>query len=210
MWKDIVKESFKWYNSKEGRWNKNMSKLIWKSGTMLYPIPAVMVSCGSMEKPNIITIAWTGILNSDPAMTYISVRKERYSHKLISENKEFVINLVSKDLAKAADYCGVRSGEKEDKFKTLGLNTEKAENVSAPLIKEAPVSIECRVEKVIELGTHDMFMAKILSVDVEEKYLDETGRFDMEKCDLVAYSHGQYYTLGDRLGKFGFSVEKKK
>lgn len=187
-----------------------MSKLIWKSGTMLYPVPAVMVSCGDMKKPNIITIAWTGILNTDPAMTYISVRKERYSHKLISENKEFVINLVSRDLAFAADYCGVRSGAKENKFETLGLHTEKAENVSAPLIKEAPISIECRVEKVIELGTHDMFMAKILSVDVEDKYLDETGKFDMEKCDLVAYSHGQYYTLGDRLGKFGFSVEKKK
>ena len=115
-------------------------------------------------------------------MTYISVRKERYSHKLNSESKEFVINLVSKDLVKAADYCGVRSGEKEDKFQKLGLHAEKAENVSAPVIKEAPVSIECRVEKVIELGTHDMFMAKILSVDVEEKYLDETGRFDMEKC----------------------------
>lgn len=209
MWKDIVNKKIKWYNTNSKR-SEKMSKLIWKSGTMLYPVPAVMVSCGNMEKPNIITIAWTGILNTDPAMTYISVRKERYSHKLISENKEFVINLVSRDLAKAADYCGVRSGAKENKFEKLGLHTEKAENVSTPLIKEAPVSIECRVEKVIELGTHDMFMAKILSVDVEEKYLDETGKFDMEKCDLVAYSHGQYYTLGDRLGKFGFSVEKKK
>lgn len=187
-----------------------MSKLIWKSGTMLYPVPAVMVSCGNIDKPNIITIAWTGIINTDPAMTYISVRKERYSHSLINENKEFVINLVSKDLVRAADYCGVRSGRNENKFEKMGLTVEKAQNVSVPLIKESPISIECKVEKVIELGTHDMFMARILSVDVDEKYLDESGKFDMEKCNLVAYSHGQYYTLGDRLGKFGFSVEKKK
>lgn len=186
-----------------------MGRLIWKSGTMIYPVPAVMVTCGDMEKSNIITIAWTGIINTDPAMTYISVRKERYSHDIISQNKEFVINLVPRDLVKALDYSGVRSGKNEDKFEKLGLIKEKAENVKSPLIKQSPVCLECKVEKVIELGSHDMFIAKIISVDVDEKYLDENGKFDMEKCDLVAYSHGQYYALGDRLGKFGFSVEKK-
>ncbi len=186
-----------------------MGRLIWKSGTMIYPVPAVMVTCGDMEKSNIITIAWTGIINTDPAMTYISVRKERYSHEIISENMEFVINLVPRNLVKALDYSGVRSGKNEDKFEKLGLTKEKAQNVKAPLIKESPVCLECKVEKVVELGSHDMFVAKILSVDVDDKYLDENGKFDMEKCDLVAYSHGQYYALGDRLGKFGFSVEKK-
>lgn len=186
-----------------------MGRLIWKSGTMLYPVPAVMVTCGDMDKSNIITIAWTGIINTDPAMTYISIRKERYSHEIISNTKEFVINLVPRNLVRALDYSGVRTGRKEDKFKKLGLTKEKAENVNVPLIKESPVCLECKVEKVIELGSHDMFIAKIISVDVDEKYLNEDNKFDMRKCDLVAYSHGQYYSLGDQLGKFGFSVEKK-
>lgn len=187
-----------------------MSKLIWKPGTMLYPVPAVLVTCGNMEKHNVCTIAWTGIINTEPAMTYISIRKERHSYNMIKDSGEFVINLVPKKLVTALDYCGVRSGKNEDKFKTMNLQIEQAKNVSAPLLKDSPVNIECRVKQIIELGSHDMFMAEILSVDVDDKYMDETGRFDMEKCDLVAYSHGQYYSLGEKLGKFGFSVEKKK
>lgn len=185
-----------------------MGKLVWKSGTMLYPVPAVLVSCGTVDEPNAITIAWTGILNTEPAMTYISVRKERYSYDIIKKSKEFVINLVSEDLVYSLDYCGVRSGKNEDKFLKLGMHAEEAANVSAPTIKEAPISIECRVKQVIELGTHDMFMAEIVSVDVDEKYLDADGKFDMEKCKLVAYSHGKYYALGKVLGKFGYSVAK--
>ena len=186
-----------------------MSKISWKPGTMIYPVPAVLVSCGDMENNNIFTVAWTGIINTDPAMTYISVRPERYSYDMIKETGEFVINLTTKDLAFATDYAGVTSGKNIDKVNKLGLNLEKCNNISAPMIKESPVSIECKVVEVKELGTHHMFMAEILSVNVDDKYLDETGRFDMEKCNLIAYSHGQYYTLGERIGKFGYSVKKK-
>ncbi len=185
-------------------------KLVWKSGTMLYPVPAVMVSCGDIENPNIITIAWTGILNTDPAMTYISMRKERYSYDIIKQTGTFVINLVSKDLVRALDYCGVRSGKNENKFTTLHLTPKLSETLNTPLIDESPVNIECKVKEIIELGSHDMFMAEIVAVNVDEKYLDENGKFDLEKCNLVAYSHGQYYELGENLGKFGFSVEKNK
>lgn len=187
-----------------------MGKLIWKSGTMLYPVPAVLVTSGDMQNHNVCTIAWTGILNTEPAMTYISIRKERHSYDIIKNTGEFVINLVTKDLVRALDYCGVRSGKNEDKFQKMNIEIEKAHNVSVPIIKQSPVNIECRVKQIIELGSHDMFMAEILSVDVEEKYLDKNGKLDLEKCNLVAYSHGQYYALGENLGKFGFSVEKKK
>lgn len=186
-----------------------MSKISWKPGTMIYPVPAVLVSCGTMENANLLTIAWTGIINSDPAMTYISVRPERYSYNMIKESGEFVINLTTKDLAFATDYAGVTSGRNVNKAKNLGLNFEKSNNISAPMIKESPVSIECRVKEIKELGTHHMFIAEILSVNVDDKYLDENGRFDMEKCDLIAYSHGEYYTLGEKIGKFGYSVKKK-
>lgn len=186
-----------------------MSKLKWKPGTMVYPLPPVMVSCGDFEKSNILTIAWTGIICTDPAMTYISIRKERYSYDIIKSSGEFVINLASSDLAKVVDFCGVRSGKNIDKFKECNLTKEKATEVSVPMIKECPINIECRVKEIKELGTHDMFIAEILAVNVDDKYLDETGRFDMEACNLLAYSHGQYYSLGERLGKFGFSVEKK-
>lgn len=186
-----------------------MSKISWKPGTMIYPIPAVLVSCGNMEKNNIFTVAWTGIINSDPAMTYISVRPERYSYNMIKESGEFVINLTTKDLAFSTDYAGVTSGRNVDKVNKLGLNLEKSYNISTPMIKESPVSIECKVKEIKELGTHHMFMAEIVSVNVDDKYLDETGRFDMEKCNLIAYSHGQYYTLGEKIGKFGYSVKKK-
>ena len=187
-----------------------MSKISWKPGTFVYPLPAVMVSSGTIEKPNVMTVAWTGILNTEPAMTYISVRPERYSYNLIKESGEFVINLTTEELAYATDYVGVRSGRNENKFETLNLSLEKSNNISAPMIKESPVSIECKVTEIKELGSHHMFMAKILCINVDEKYVDETGKFDLEKCNLIAYSHGQYYTLGKKIGKFGFSVQKKK
>lgn len=186
-----------------------MSKLKWKPGTMVYPLPPVLVSCGDMKDSNILTIAWTGIICTDPAMTYVSIRKERYSYDIIKEKKEFVINLANSDLARIVDFCGVKSGKDIDKFKECKLTKEAATEVSVPMIKECPINIECRVKEIKELGTHDMFMAEILAVNVDDKYLDETGRFDMEACNLLAYSHGHYYSLGERLGKFGFSVEKK-
>ena len=187
-----------------------MSKISWKSGTFLYPLPAVMVSCGNMEKSNIITVAWTGILNTNPAMVYISIRPIRYSYNLIKECGEFVINLTNKQLAYATDWCGVRSGEKFDKFKEMKLHKEKAQFVKAPLIKESPVSIECKVKDIIKLGSHDMFVAEVLSIDADEKYIDEKGAFDISKCDLIAYANGGYYPLGKKIGKFGFSVQKRK
>ena len=187
-----------------------MGRKIWKTGTFEYPLPAVMVSCGTMEKSNIITVAWTGILNTNPAMCYISVRPERYSYNLIKESGEFVINLTNKQLAYATDWCGVRSGEKFDKFKEMKLHKEKAQFVKAPLIKESPVSIECKVKDIIKLGSHDMFVAEVLSIDADEKYIDEKGAFDISKCDLIAYANGGYYPLGKKIGKFGFSVQKRK
>ena len=187
-----------------------MGRKIWKTGTFEYPLPAVMVSCGTMEKSNIITVAWTGILNTNPAMVYISVRPTRYSYNLIKESGEFVINLTNKQLAYATDWCGVRSGEKFDKFKEMKLHKEKAQFVKAPLIKESPVSIECKVKDIIKLGSHDMFVAEVLSIDADEKYIDEKGAFDISKCDLIAYANGGYYPLGKKIGKFGFSVQKRK
>ena len=187
-----------------------MSKVTWKPGTFLYPLPVVMVSSGNMEKSNIITVAWTGILNTDPAMVYISVRPSRYSYNIIKESGEFVINLTTKDLAYATDWCGVKTGEKVDKFKEMGLTKEKANFVKCPLIKESPVSIECKVKEIKKLGTHDMFMAEILAINADEKYIDEKGAFDISKCDLIAYSNGKYYSMGKKIGKFGFSVQKNK
>ena len=187
-----------------------MGKVMWKPGTFLYPIPAVMVSCGDMEKSNIITVAWTGILNTDPAMVYISVRPTRYSYNIIKEQKEFVINLTTKRLAKATDWCGVKTGAKVDKFKEMNLHKEKANFVKCPLIKESPVSVECKVKEIRELGTHHMFVAQVLAINADEKYIDENGAFDISKCNLIAYSNGGYYELGKKQGKFGFSVQKKK
>ena len=187
-----------------------MSKVVWKAGTFEYPIPAVMVSCGDMDNSNIITVAWTGILNTNPAMVYISVRPTRYSYNMIKEQGEFVINLTTEDLVRQTDWCGVRSGEKFDKFKEMNLHKEKANFVKCPLIKESPVSIECRVKEIKELGSHHMFLAEVLSIDADDKYIDEKGAFDISKCDLIAYANGGYYPLGKKLGKFGFSVKKKK
>lgn len=185
-----------------------MSKLKWKAGTMVYPLPAVMVSCGDFENANIITVAWTGTICTNPAMTYISIRPERYSYDIIKNTGEFVINLTTKKLARSTDFAGVRSGRDINKFEALKLTKEKANEVNVPLIKESPINIECKVTEIKELGSHHMFIAKVLCVDVDEKYLDKTGRFNMEKCGLIAYSHGQYFELGEKLGRFGFSVKK--
>ena len=177
---------------------------------MLYPVPAVLVSVAdSAGNDNLITIAWTGTVCSDPAMTYISVRKERYSHHMLKENKEFVINLVSKEICRAADICGVRSGRDLDKFEATGLTREKASTVNVPLVKESPVNIECKVTQVLELGSHDMFLAKVTAVQVDESLLDEKGKLDLNKAHLVAYSHGEYQTFDNILGTFGYSVKKK-
>lgn len=187
-----------------------MSKKIWKAGTFIYPLPAVMVSCGTMEKSNIMTVAWTGVINTNPAMCYISVRPERYSYNLIKQSGEFVINLTNEKLTYATDWCGVKTGAKVDKFKEMHLTKEKAEFVNCPRIKESPVSIECKVKEIKELGSHHMFIAEILSIDADEKYIDEKGAFDISKCNLIAYLNGHYYSMGKKIGKFGFSVQKKK
>lgn len=187
-----------------------MSRTIWKPGTFIYPVPAALISCGTMEKSNIITVAWTGILNTNPAMVYISVRPERFSYNLIKDNKEFVINLTTKELAYATDWCGVRSGAKYDKFKEMHLTKGKAKFVKCPIIEESPVSIECKVKEIKELGSHHMFIAEVLSIDADNKYIDVNGTFDISKCNLIAYANGGYYCLDKKIGKFGFSVQKKK
>jgi flavin reductase (DIM6/NTAB) family NADH-FMN oxidoreductase RutF len=188
-----------------------IEKEFWKPGNMLYPIPAVMVSCGNISnKPNIITVAWAGTVCSSPAMISISIRKERYSYDMIKDSKEFVINLVTKELVKKADYCGVKSGRDVDKFNEMKLTPMKGNIVSAPLIGECPVNIECVVKEILPLGTHDMFLAEVVSVAVDKRFMDEKGRFHLNKSGLVVYSHGEYYGLGELLGKFGYSVQKKK
>ena len=187
-----------------------MSKRVWKPGTFIYPIPAVLVTSGDMNNSNILTVAWTGVINTNPATVYISVRPERYSYNLIKQNKEFAINLTTEELAYATDWCGVRSGSKYDKFKEMNLTKEKANFIKAPLIKESPVSIECKVIKEQNFGSHTMFTAEVLSIDADEQYFDEKGAFDISKCHLIAYSNGGYYALGKKIGKFGYSVEKKK
>jgi flavin reductase (DIM6/NTAB) family NADH-FMN oxidoreductase RutF len=187
-----------------------MSREIWKAGTFVYPIPAVMVTSGTFENANIMTVAWTGIINTNPAMCYISVRPERYSYNLIKENGEFVINLTNEKLAYATDWCGVRSGSKYDKFKEMKLTKENGKFVKCPLIKESPVAVECKVKEIKELGSHHMIIADVLSIDADKKYIDENGAFDISKCNLIAYSNGGYYSLGKKIGKFGFSVAKKK
>lgn len=185
-----------------------MSRQIWKPGTMLNPVPVVLITCKNGEKENVFTVAWTGTICSDPAMLSISVRKERYSYDIIKNSGKFCVNLVNEELAYAADYCGVRSGKNENKFEKIKLEKENAKNFDCPIIKNSPVVLECQVEKIEELGSHDMFIAKILSVDIDDKYLDKTGRFDLSKSNLVAYSHGEYYKLGEKIGKFGYSVKK--
>lgn len=187
-----------------------MAKVMWKPGSFLYPIPAVMVSSGNMEKSNIMTVAWTGIINTNPAIVYISVRPERYSYHLIKETGEFVINLTTERLAFATDWCGVKSGEKFDKFKEMKLTKEKANFVKCPMIKESPVSVECKVIEEKNYGSHTQFVAQVLAINADEKFIDEKGAFDISKCNLISYSNGGYYTQGKKIGKFGFSVQKKK
>ncbi len=187
-----------------------MSKQSWKPGNMLYPLPVVMVSCNRKgEKPNIVTVAWTGTICSDPAMVSISVRPERYSHDIIEETGEFVINLVTKDLTYATDYCGVRSGRDVDKFKEMNLTPLPSKMIDAVGIEESPVNIECKVVEVKKLGSHDMFIAEVVNVTVDDRYMDENNKFNLNDSDLVAYSHGEYFTLGDKIGTFGYSVRKK-
>jgi conserved protein/domain typically associated with flavoprotein oxygenases, DIM6/NTAB family len=186
-----------------------MGKITWKGGTFVYPLPAVMVSCGDMKNSNIITVAWTGIINTNPAMCYISVRPERFSHELIKKNGEFVINLTTKELARATDWCGVKSGRDFNKFKEMGLTKEKATIVKSPMIAESPISVECKVDKIVPLGSHDMITAKIVAINVSDKFVNEKGAFDISKCDLMAYANGGYYPLGKKIGQFGFSVMKK-
>lgn len=187
-----------------------MSRQTWKPGNMLYPLPVVMVSCQRPgEKPNIITIAWAGTICSDPACLSISVRKERHSYDIIKETGEFVVNLTTKELAFATDYCGVKSGRDIDKFKECGLTPLKSNVVSAPGIEESPVCIECKVKEIIPLGTHDMFIAEVVSVQADEKYMNETGKFDLALAQPIVYSHGTYHELGEKIGTFGYSVKKK-
>lgn len=187
-------------------------KTAFKPGTMIYPLPAVMVTCGDApENWNIITVAWTGTLCSDPPMCYVSVRPERHSHALIERTGEFVINLTTASLARATDWCGVRSGRDCNKFREAGLHAEPAQLVKAPLIKESPLNIECKVVEVKRLGSHDMFMANVVAVDAEEDLIDHsTGQFQLNHAGPLAYSHGKYYALGEKLGGFGFSVKKRK
>jgi len=188
-----------------------MSKILWKPGTMIYPLPAVMVSCGPVpEEYNIFTVSWTGTICTDPAMCYISVRPIRYSYGIIKKNGEYVINLTNKKLAYATDWCGVKSGADIDKFKEMGLTPGKASIVKAPLIMESPVNIECIVKEIKELGTHHMFISEVVAVHAEKELFDEkTGLFRLNDSGLLCYSHGKYYETGKFVGKFGFSVEKK-
>ena len=186
-----------------------MAKQSWKPGNMLYPVPAVLVSCRDKEgNDNVFTVAWAGTICSDPVMLSISVRKERYSYPMIKESGVFVVNLTNKELVRATDYCGVKSGRDEDKFETAHITKGEAVKFNAPIVMESPVNIECQVEQVIPLGSHDMFIAKVVNVSVSEEYIDEKGAFHLEDTGLVAYSHGRYYELGNELGSFGYSVRK--
>lgn len=193
------------------RGEERMAKKTWKPGNMLYPLPAVLVSAADPEgHDNIMTIAWAGTICTNPPMVSISVRPSRYSYNMIRDTGEFVINLTTRELVFAADYCGVRSGRDVDKFMELGLTREKADFVKAPMIGESPVSIECRVKEIKELGSHHMFLAEVLAVHADEKYMDEQGRFDLNRSCPIVYSHGEYLETGKRVGTFGYSVKKKK
>lgn len=187
-----------------------MAKQSWKPGNMLYPVPAVLVSCRDKNgNDNVLTVAWAGTICSDPAMLSISVRKERYSYKMIKESGGFVVNLTTKELVEATDYCGVRSGRDEDKFAAMKLTKGEAEKINAPVILESPVNIECKVKQILELGSHDMFIAEVVNVQISGELLDEKGSFKLQDANLLAYSHGEYFELGNKLGTFGFSVKKK-
>jgi len=185
-----------------------LPKKQWKPGAMLSPVPPVLVSCGTMEKHNVLTVAWTGILCTHPPMTYISLRPERYSYDIIKNTGEFVMNLATEKLVFATDYCGVRSGRDIDKFEKMNLTPEYASKVSAPMILESPLNIECEVREIVKLGSHDMFISEIVAVNVDDSAFNSDGKIDFIKCGLLAYAHGEYFTLGKTLGTFGFSVRK--
>lgn len=187
-----------------------MSKQVWKPGTLLSPTPAALVTCGTLENPNVLTVAWTGIICSNPAMTYVSIRPERWSHHIIEENGEFCINITTADLARAADFCGVRSGRDTDKFKEMKLTPLEASAVKAPIIAQSPLSLECKVKEIKRLGSHDMFIAEIVAVDVEDKYVDETGKLNLRQSGVIFYSHGEYFSQGKKLGQMGYTVKKKR
>ena len=189
-----------------------MAKQIWKPGNMVYPLPAVMVSTGDKKgNQNILTVAWTGTVCTNPAMVYISVRPERYSYHMIEESGEFVINLTTEKLARATDFCGVRSGRDVDKWKECHLSAKKAQTLEyAPCIEEAPVNIECKVRQITPLGSHSMILADVVSVTIDDTLLDEKGKFELNQSGLVTYSHGEYFLLGKKLGTFGYSVKKEK
>lgn len=187
-----------------------MAKMKWKGGALIAPLPPVMVSCGDMKKSNIITVAWTGIINTIPPKTYISLRPSRYSYNIIKESGEFALNLTPSKLIKSADFCGIYTGAKIDKFAKCNLTKEKANEVACPLIGESPLSLECKVSEIIPLGTHDMFLADIVAVDVEESLLDKNGKLDLSRAGLAAFAHGEYFELGKKIGRFGFSAVKKK
>lgn len=187
-----------------------MAKQVWKAGNMLYPLPVVMVSCKrGDEQANIITVAWAGTICTNPPMVSISVRPERYSYDIIKESKEFVINLTTTALAKATDFCGVRSGKNVDKFKEMGLTEQSSSSIKAPGIKESPVNIECKLKDIIKLGSHDMFIASVEAIQIEDTLLNEKGKLELSKSNPIVYSHGEYYDLGNLLGTFGYSVKKE-
>lgn len=188
-----------------------MGKITFKPGTMLNPVPAVLVSCGSMESANLITIGWTGVVNTEPPLVYISVRKSRYSHQIISETREFVINLTTTSLVKATDFCGVKSGRDLDKFRETGLTPIPADQVACPMVLESPVNLECRVTDIQSFGTHDMFLAEVVSVHADEALMDENGKLRLDLAKLISYSHGEYFSLSPKpLGSFGYSIMKPK
>ena len=188
-----------------------MPKELWKPGCLLAPVPAVLVTVRDTDgRPNVMTAAWAGVVCSEPPMVSVSIRKERYTYGILKETGEFVLNLTNRKLVRAADYCGVRSGRDEDKFAACGLHTEEGRSISAPSIVESPIALECKTEKVLELGSHDMFIGRVTAVLVDPKLLNEKGRLALEKADLIAYSHGMYFELGKMLGTFGFSVKKIK
>lgn len=187
-----------------------MNKITWKPSTLLGPLPPVMVSCGDMDHSNILTIAWTGIVNTAPAMTYISVRKHRYSYDIIKNSGEFVINLTTAELVRATDFCGVKSGANVDKFKEMNLTKDSVSIVSCPSILESPLNLECKVKQIIELGSHDMFLAEIVAVNVRPELINSDGKLLLEKAGLLAFAHGEYFQLGKCIGTFGYSVKKKK
>ncbi len=187
-----------------------MPKQFWKGSTLLAPVPAALVTCGTLEEPNVLTIGWTGIVCTRPPMTYISVRPERYSHDIIKNSGEFVINLTTSSMCRETDLCGVKSGNDTDKFALCGFHAVPAKNVSAPLIEECPVSLECRVTESKLLGSHTMFLAEIVGIAADEKYIDSKGKLNLQQCGLMAYAHGEYFALGRKLGDFGYSVRKKK